>query len=62
MKSTYVVLSDNTENPQRPIDQLSAEVSNSENVLKLLDHENWRMLICLCGQSCSNFSYSEYEL
>ena len=61
MENTYVIVSNNTEDQQRHIDQLSAQVSNSEDVVKLLDHVNWRMLIYLCEQTCSNFSYSENE-
>ena len=43
MENTYVIVSNNTEDQQRHINQPSAQVSNSENVVKLLDHVNWRM-------------------
>ena len=61
MENTYVIVSKNTQDQRRHIDQLSAQVSNSEDVVKLLDHVNWRMLIYSCEQTCSNFSYSENE-
>ena len=62
MKDTFVIVSNNSKDQERQIDQLSAQVSNSEDVIKLLDHVNWRMFIYSCEQICSNFSYSEYEL
>ena len=60
-ENTYGIVFNNTEDQQRHIDQLSAQVSNSEDVVKLLDHVNWRMFIYSCEQTCSNFSYSENE-
>ena len=61
IKDTYVIVSNNTEGQQRHIDQLSAQVSNSEDVIKLLDHVNWRMFIYSCEQTCSNVLYSETQ-
>ena len=61
MDNTYGIVSNNTEDQQRHIDQLSAQVSNSEDVVKLLDRVNWRMFIYSCEQTCSNFSYSDNE-
>ena len=61
MENTYVIVSNNTEDQQRRIDQLSAQVSNSKDVVKLLDHVNWRMFIYSCEQTCSNVLYSENE-
>ena len=61
MDNTYGIVSSNTEDQQRHIDQLSAQVSKSEDVVKLLDHVNWRMFIYSCEQTCSNFSHSENE-
>ena len=61
MENTYGIVSNDTEDQQRHIDQLSAHVSNSEDVVKLLDQVNWRMYIYSCEQTCSNFSYSENE-
>ena len=60
-ENTYGIAINNTEDQQRHIDQLSAQVSNSEDVVKLLDHVNWRMFIYSCKQTCSNISYSENE-
>ena len=62
VKDIYAIVSNSTKNQQRQINQLSAQVSDSEDVIKLLDHVNWRMFIYSCEQICSNFSYSEYEL
>ena len=61
LENTYVVVSNDTENQRRHIDQLSAQVLDSEDVVKLLDQVNWRMFIYSCEQTCSNFSYSENE-
>ena len=61
LENTYVIVSNNTEHQQRHIDQLSAQVINSEDVVKLLDHVNWRMFIYSCDQTCSNFSLSEND-
>ena len=58
----YVVVSNNTVNSQKTIDQLSSQVSSSEDVENLLDHVNWRLFIYLCGKTCQNFTYSKYEL
>ena len=41
--------------------QLSTQVSNNEDVAKLLDHVNWRIFNNSCKQICFNFSYCEYE-
>ena len=59
--NTYVIVSNDTEDQQRHIDQLSAQVSNSDDVVKLLDHVNWRIFIYSCEQTCSNFLYSQNE-
>ena len=61
MESTYGIVFNDTEDQQRHTDQLSAQVSNSEDVINLLNHVNWRMFIYSCEQTCSNFSYSENE-
>ena len=61
MDNTYVFISNGTEDQQRHIDQLSAQVSNSEDLVKLLDHVNWRMFTYSCEQTCSNFSHAENE-
>ena len=58
----YVVVSNNTVNSQKTIDQLSSQVSSSEDVENLLDRVNWRLFIYLCGKTCQNFTYSKYEL
>ena len=60
-ENTFIIVSNDTEDQQRHINQLSTQVSNSEDVVKLLDHVNWRMFIYSCEQTCSNFSYSESE-
>ena len=57
----YVLVSNNTDDSQRTIDQLSSQVSSSEDVENLLDHVNWRLFIYLCGGTCQNFTYSTYE-
>ena len=57
----YVLVSNNTDDSQRTIDQLSSQVSSSEDVENLLDHVNWRLFIYLCGGTCQNFTYSRYE-
>ena len=59
---TYVIVSNNTGTSQRIIDQLSSQVSSSEDVENLLDQLNWRMFIYLCGKTCQNFSYSTYDI
>ena len=61
VENTYVIVSNNTQDQQRRIGQLSGQVSNSEDVVKLLNHVNWRMFIYSCEQTCSNFSYSKNE-
>ena len=59
---TYVIVSNNTDNSQTTINQLSSQVSSSEDVENLLDHVNWRMFVYLCGKTCQNFTYSTYEI
>ena len=61
MENIYGIVSNNAEEQQRHIDQLSAQVSDSEDVVNLLDHVNWRMFIYSCKQTCSNFSFPENE-
>ena len=61
MENTYGIVSNNTEDQQKHINQLSAQVSNSEDVVNLLDHVNWRMFIYSCEKKSSNFSYSEND-
>ena len=58
----YVIISNNTGNSQKTIDQLSSQVSSSEDVEHLLDHVNWRMFIYLCEKTCQNFTYSTYNV
>ena len=41
----YVVVSNNTVNSQKTIDQLSSQVSSSEDVENLLDHVNWSRVL-----------------
>ena len=60
-KWTYLIVSNLTDD-KGEIDYLSTQVSSSEDVLTLLDHVNWRMFIYSCKHTCSNFSYSEYDL
>ena len=60
-KNTYIVVSRATEDQQRKIDQLATLVSNSDDVLRLLDHVNWRIFISPCAQACDNFSFSAYR-
>ena len=60
-ESAYVIVSDSTNEQQKKIDQLSAQISSSRDVEALLDRVNWRMFIYSSEQICSNFSYSEYE-
>ena len=60
--STYLIVSNATREQQGYIDQLSSQISSSEDVESLLDHVNWRMFVHLCEQPCSNFRYSQYEL
>ena len=59
---TYVIVSNHTNNSQRTINQLSSQVSSSEDVEHLLDQLNWRMFIYLCGKTCQNFTYSSYDI
>ena len=61
MENTFVIVTNDTEDQQRHIDQLYPQVSSSKDVIKVLDQVNWRMFIYSCDQTCSNFSYSEYE-
>ena len=61
MENIYGIVSNNAEEQQRHIDQLSAQVSDSEDVVNLLDHVNWKMFIYSCKQTCSNFSFPENE-
>ena len=58
----YVIVSKTADDSQRIIDQLSSQVSSSEDVENLLDHVNWRMFIYLCGKTCQNFTYSTYHI
>ena len=60
-EQSFVIISNASNEQQSNIDQLSAQISSSKDVETLLDHVNWRMFIYLCEQTCSNFSYSEYE-
>jgi len=62
MDKTYLIVSNNTEDEQRNIKELSTKISNNNDVEKLLEHVNWRMFIYLCDQDCNNFTYSKYEL
>ena len=59
---TYVIVSNNTRNSQTTVNQLSSQVSSSEDVENLLDQLNWRMFIYLCGKTCQNFTYSTYDI
>ena len=60
---TYVIVSNNMGNNfQRTINQLSSQVSSSEDVVNLLDHVNWRMFTYLCGKTCQKFTYSTYDI
>ena len=60
-EQTHVIISNATKAQQHKISRLSTEISTSEDVETLLDHVNWKMFIYSCEQTCSNFSYSEYD-
>ena len=59
-ENTFIVVSRTTEDQQKNIHQLATQVSNSDDVLRLLDHVNWRIFI-YCDQDCDNFSFSAYK-
>ena len=59
---TYLIVSNVTQDQQNSIDQLSTQISNGKDVVKLLDHVNWRMFIYSCVEISGDFSFSEYEL
>ena len=59
---TYLIISNNTEDQQKNISQLSTHISSSEDVVTLLDHVNWRMFIYSCEDTSEDFSYSKYEI
>ena len=60
-ENTYIVVSRTTEDQQKSIHQQATQVSNSDDVLRLLDHVNWRIFIYSCAQACVNFSFSAYR-
>ena len=59
-KNTYIVVSRTTKNQQKSIHQLATQVSNIGEVLRLLDHVNYRIFIYPCAQVCDDFSFSAY--
>jgi len=62
-ESFYLIVSNATEEQQTITDQLSNQVSNSEDVERLLNHVNWRMFTYSYEkQGCYNFKYSAYQL
>ena len=60
-ENTYLIVS-NTSNDEIENDYLPTQVFSSADVFTLLNHVNWRMFIYSHKQTCSNFSYSDYEL
>jgi len=61
-ESFYLIVSNATESQQTITDQLSNQVSNSEDVESLLNHVNWRMFTYSCEQqACYNFTYLAYQ-
>jgi len=58
MEYTYVIISNTSKDQQRNIEELSSQVTSSEDVEALLDQVNWRMFVYLCEQACTNYIYS----
>ena len=61
-EKTNLIISNNTEDQQRYIDQFSTQISSSEDVETLLNHVNWRMFVYSCERASEDFAYSDYEL
>ena len=61
-KDTYIIVSHSSTEEHQRINQLSLQITKSEDVEKLLDHVNWTMLIYSCDQpSCYNSTGLEHD-